>query len=135
SPHTLASNSALVSRGGFQGGSRNSNSDRVGGSQGFNSGEVECYYCHELGHTTRNCKKLLAKKKGSSARASATSDKTVTIFAKQYAHLKGSVNVNSSISTAATAIAGTESVEVASSFGNSGYLRPPGCFGLSGFVC
>ncbi|GJY74948.1 hypothetical protein Tco_0479379 [Tanacetum coccineum] len=76
SPHTLASNSALVSRGRFEGGSRNGNSDRVGDSQGFNS------------------------------------DETVTIYAAEYARLKGSVNVNSSTSTAATAIAGTESVEV-----------------------
>ncbi|GKB23160.1 hypothetical protein Tco_0862561 [Tanacetum coccineum] len=85
SPHSSASNSALVSCGGFQVGSRN-------------------------GHTTRNCKKLLAKKKGPSARTSATFDKTVTISAKEYARIKGSVNVNSS--TAATAIAGTESVKV-----------------------
>ncbi|GJZ41481.1 polyprotein [Tanacetum coccineum] len=112
SPHSSDSNSALISRGRFQGGSRNGNSDRVGDSQGFNSDEVKCYYCHELGHTTRNYKKLLAKKKGSSARASAPSDKTVTISAEEYARLKGSMNVNSSTSTAATAIAGTESVEV-----------------------
>ncbi|GJU99289.1 polyprotein [Tanacetum coccineum] len=103
---------ALVSRGGFQGGSKNGNSDRVSDSQGFNSDKVECYYCHVLGHTRRNCKKLLAKKKGSSARASAPSDKTVTISAEEYARLKGSMNVNSSTSTAATAIAWTESVEV-----------------------
>ncbi|GKC73368.1 hypothetical protein Tco_1119251 [Tanacetum coccineum] len=38
SPQTLASNSALVSRG-FQGGSRSGNSDQVGSSQGFNSDE------------------------------------------------------------------------------------------------
>ncbi|GJW76123.1 ribonuclease H-like domain-containing protein [Tanacetum coccineum] len=85
SPHSSASNSALVSCGGFQVGSRN-------------------------GHTTRNCKKLLAKKKGPSARTSTTFNKTVTISAKEYARIKGSVNVNSS--TAATAIAGTESVKV-----------------------
>nr|GEV72841.1 hypothetical protein [Tanacetum cinerariifolium] len=47
-------------------------------------------------HTTRNCKRLLAKKKGSCARISATSDKTVTISAEECARLKGSVNVNSS---------------------------------------
>ena len=110
SPHTLAPNSALVSRGGFQGGSRNGHNDQVGDSQGSNSDEVECYYCHELGHTTRNCKKLLAKKKGSSARTSSTSDKTITISAEEYARLKGFVNVNSS--TTANAIAGTESVKV-----------------------
>ncbi|GJS85271.1 polyprotein [Tanacetum coccineum] len=40
-------------------------------SQGFNSDEVECYYCDDIGHTTRNCKKLLANKKGSSARTAA----------------------------------------------------------------
>nr|GEY80722.1 uncharacterized protein [Tanacetum cinerariifolium] len=116
SPYTLASNSALVNRDGFQGGSRNSNSDRVGDSQGFNSYEVECYYCHELGHTTRNCKKFLAKKNGSFVRASTTSDKTVTISAEEYARLKGSVYANSSTSTAATAIVGTESVEKLEAF-------------------
>ncbi|GKC59719.1 putative retrotransposon protein [Tanacetum coccineum] len=121
SPHSSASNSALVSRGGSQGGYRNGNNDRVGDSQGFNSDEVECYYCHELGHTRRNCKKLLAKSKGSSARASATSDNTVTISFEEYARLKGPGNVNSSTSTAATAIAGTKSVEVAPYFSE---LRP-----------
>ncbi|GJW45349.1 retrovirus-related pol polyprotein from transposon TNT 1-94 [Tanacetum coccineum] len=64
-PHSSVSNSALVIRSGFQGGSRNGNSDRVGDSQ-------------------------------------------------------GSVNANSSTSTTASAIVGIESVEVASSFGNSG---------------
>ncbi|GJS72278.1 ribonuclease H-like domain-containing protein [Tanacetum coccineum] len=65
-----------------------------------------------LWHTRRDCKKLLAKSKGSSARASATSDKTVTISSEEYARLKGSGNVNSSTSTAATAIAGIKSVEL-----------------------
>ncbi|GJS51322.1 ribonuclease H-like domain-containing protein [Tanacetum coccineum] len=74
--YSSASNSALVSRGGSQGGYRN------------------------------------AKSKGSSARASATSDKTVTISSEEYARLKGSGNVNSSTSTAATAIAGIKSVEL-----------------------
>ncbi|GJU60509.1 polyprotein [Tanacetum coccineum] len=122
SPHALAFISSLVSRGRFQGGFRNGNSDRVGDSQGFSSDEVECYYYPELGHTIRNCKKLLVKTRGSSARAFATSDKTVTICVEEYARLKGSVDVNSSTSTATTAIAGTKSVElrpalqVASSF-------------------
>nr|GEY47753.1 uncharacterized protein [Tanacetum cinerariifolium] len=61
SPHSSASNSALVSRGRSQGGYRNGNNDRVGDSEGFNFDEVECYYCPELGHTRRNCKKILAK--------------------------------------------------------------------------
>ncbi|GKC01526.1 hypothetical protein Tco_0987662, partial [Tanacetum coccineum] len=87
SPHALAFNSSLVSRGGFQGGSRN-------------------------GHTIRNCKKLLVNIRYSSARAFSTSDKTVTIYVEEYARLKGSVDVNSSTFTAATAIAGTKSVEV-----------------------
>nr|GEW75791.1 polyprotein, putative [Tanacetum cinerariifolium] len=121
SPHSSTSNSALVSRGRSQGGYRNGNNDRVGDSEGFNFDEVECYYCHELGHTIRNCKKLLAKSKGSSTRASATSDNTVTISFEEYARLKGSGNVNYSTSTAATAIAGTESIEVAP---YSSELRP-----------
>nr|GEW64498.1 hypothetical protein [Tanacetum cinerariifolium] len=111
SPHLSDFNSALISHGRFQGGFRNNNSGRVGDSKGFNSIEVECYYCHELGHTRRNCKKILAKSKGSSARGSATSYKTVTISSEDYASLKGSVNVNSSTSTTATAIAGTYYVE------------------------
>nr|GEW98532.1 hypothetical protein [Tanacetum cinerariifolium] len=68
--------------------------------------------CQNMLTLRRNYKKLLAKSKGSSARASATSDKTVTISSKEYARLKGYGNVNSSTSTAATAIAGTESVEL-----------------------
>ncbi|GKB59329.1 hypothetical protein Tco_0915515 [Tanacetum coccineum] len=88
SPRSSASNSALVSRGGFQGGSRNGNSDLVADSQGFNSDE------------------------GSSARPSATFDKTVTISFEEYARLKGSVNVNSSTSTAPTAIVGSEALEL-----------------------
>nr|GEV16057.1 polyprotein, putative [Tanacetum cinerariifolium] len=85
SPHLSASNSALVSRGGSQGGYRN------------------------------------AKSKGASARASATSDKTVTISFKEYAYLKGFRNENSSTSIATTTIAGTESVEIAPYFSE---LRP-----------
>ncbi|GJS47865.1 hypothetical protein Tco_0597986 [Tanacetum coccineum] len=110
SPHSSDSNSALVSHGGFQGSSRNGNSDRVGDFQAFNSDEVECYYYRELGRTTRNCTKLLAKKKGSSACTSATSDKTVTISAKEHACLKDFVNVNPSI--VATAIVETKFVKV-----------------------
>ncbi|GKC12923.1 hypothetical protein Tco_1009705 [Tanacetum coccineum] len=85
SPHSSDSNSALISRGRFQGGSRN-------------------------GHTTSNFKKLLDKIKGSSARTSAPSDKTVTISAEEYARLKGSMNVNSS--TVATAIVVTKFMKV-----------------------
>ncbi|GKG43321.1 hypothetical protein Tco_0480005, partial [Tanacetum coccineum] len=48
-------------------------------------------------------------------------DNTVTISFEEYSRLKGSGNVNSSTSTAATAIAGIESVEVALYFSE---LRP-----------
>ncbi|GJZ34004.1 hypothetical protein Tco_0579440 [Tanacetum coccineum] len=94
SPHSLASNSGPVSRGGFQDGSRNGNSDLVADSQGFNSDVVECYYCHELGNSTRNCKKFLAKKSASHSKScSPPIEKTTVTISfenKQISRLKGS---------------------------------------------
>ncbi|KAJ9535088.1 hypothetical protein OSB04_un001836 [Centaurea solstitialis] len=67
--------SALVSkvghRGGFRGGycgghksgSRGGHNDRAANSRGLNSdsSNVECHYCHEMGHTKFNCQKRLAR--------------------------------------------------------------------------
>ncbi|GKC31170.1 retrovirus-related pol polyprotein from transposon TNT 1-94, partial [Tanacetum coccineum] len=108
--HVSAPNSAFIirggSRGGFRGGScggsrvgsRGGHNDRVVDSGGSSYDNIECYYCHEMGHTTHTCKKLLAKKKGSTANiASSTYDDTVTILAKKYVRLKGSVNYTNEI--------------------------------------
>jgi hypothetical protein len=97
SPHILASNSALLSRGGFRDGSRSHHNNRVVDSQGFSFDELECYYCHELGHTMHNFKILLAKKNGSSTRTLAIFDKTATIYAEKY-------TLYSTVSTDATTI-------------------------------
>ena len=70
SPQPSDHNSALVSRGGFHGGSRGgSRGGHRGGSRGGHSDrttesrvaistsdDVECYYCHDFGHTKRTCK-------------------------------------------------------------------------------
>ncbi|KAJ9542961.1 hypothetical protein OSB04_029467 [Centaurea solstitialis] len=97
-------NSALVSRGGFHGGFRGgSRGGHRGGTKGGHTGRTtephttipdsdidECYYCHELGHTKRACKMLLAQyPRSSSAHVASALDSTVTIPAKEYAQLLG----------------------------------------------
>ncbi|KAI3718456.1 hypothetical protein L6452_19328 [Arctium lappa] len=104
---TLDHNSALVSRGGFHGGfrggscgghiggSRCGHSDRPTDSRATipDSDDVECYYCHEFGHTKRTCKKLLARhSRSSSAHVASASDNTVTIPVEEYARLLGTEN-------------------------------------------
>ncbi|KAK9063841.1 hypothetical protein SSX86_017713 [Deinandra increscens subsp. villosa] len=86
---STASNSALVSRGGFRGnfrgGSRGGHRGNYRNTSGYHSpaqnapttdqSNMECYYCHELGHTKYNCKQPGARySKGSHAHAATTSD-------------------------------------------------------------
>ncbi|KAJ9548762.1 hypothetical protein OSB04_021305 [Centaurea solstitialis] len=121
-------NSALVSRGGFCGGSRGgSRGGHRGGTRGGHTGRttepratipdsdvVECYYCHELGHTKRTCKKLLARyPRSSSANVASASDGTVTIPAEEYARLLGTEH--STAPTAAFAETGNSSTCLLSS--------------------
>ncbi|KAK6118867.1 hypothetical protein DH2020_047387 [Rehmannia glutinosa] len=103
--HPTPQNSALISRGstrgGFRGGSRRgSRGGNRGGSRGGStsrgsrtseSGEVECFYCHEYRHTKYNCPQLAAKnQKGSSAHIASSSD-MVTI-SSEYTRLTETVN-------------------------------------------
>ena len=64
-PPSSQPNSALISRnnGNELGRSYNMNSNRGGDNDNSDnrsqdSGGVVCYYCHELGHTKRTCRKL-----------------------------------------------------------------------------
>ncbi|XP_028803234.1 uncharacterized protein LOC114758349 [Neltuma alba] len=51
--------------------------------------EVICYYCKELGHTKRTCRKLQNKQqRQSSAHVATTTSDMVTISAAEYAQLK-----------------------------------------------
>ncbi|KAJ9544458.1 hypothetical protein OSB04_024165 [Centaurea solstitialis] len=120
--------SALVSRGEFRGGFRGgSRGGHRGGTRGGHTNRttepratipdsdvVECYYCHELGHTKRTCKKLLARyPRGSSAHVAYASDDTVTIPAEEYARLLGTEH--STAPTAAFAETGNSSTCLLSS--------------------
>ncbi|KAJ9565708.1 hypothetical protein OSB04_001674 [Centaurea solstitialis] len=88
-------NSALVSRGGFRGGSRGGLVEDIEGAL-------------ELGHTKRTCKKLLARyPRSSSANVASASDGTVTISAEEYARLLGTEH--STAPTAAFAETGNSS--------------------------
>ncbi|CAA0822624.1 Unknown protein [Striga hermonthica] len=81
------------SRGGSRGGTRGG-SNR--GSRNPKSDQVECYYCHELGHTKYSCP-LLEKKnqKGPSAHVVSSSD-MVTISAEEYSRLTATEKPSSS---------------------------------------
>ncbi|XP_071714909.1 uncharacterized protein [Rutidosis leptorrhynchoides] len=80
------------------------------------SSDVECHYCHELGHTKRACKKFLAQNlKNSSAHVASSS--TFTISADEYAEygrLKESVKPDAT-GTAAFAETGNSSTCLLSS--------------------
>ncbi|KAK9073711.1 hypothetical protein SSX86_006305 [Deinandra increscens subsp. villosa] len=95
SPKTSsASNSALISRGGFRGGYRGGHrGGHRGGSEGSytdrrvqrvpttEDGNIECYYCHELGHTKFTCKKRLASNfKTQSAHLTSTYEEPTATF-------------------------------------------------------
>ncbi|KAJ0885211.1 putative RNA-directed DNA polymerase [Helianthus annuus] len=98
------STSALVGRGGFRGGFRGGSrggyrGDHRGGSRGnygdrtstttTEPGQVECFYCHELGHTKYNCKKLLARQSKGSAHLAAAFDDNNTVPAEENSHPTG----------------------------------------------
>ncbi|KAK6124777.1 hypothetical protein DH2020_041467 [Rehmannia glutinosa] len=100
-------NSALISRGGARGGFRggprrgsrggNRGALRGGptsrGSRTSESAEVECFYCHEFGHTKYNCPQLAAKnRKGSSSPIPPLPLDMVTISSEEYAKLIEIVN-------------------------------------------
>ncbi|XP_071739152.1 uncharacterized protein [Rutidosis leptorrhynchoides] len=110
-PQVSEHNTALISRGGFRGGgrsrggyrgsyrgsSRGGHTDRIT-EEPTNSG-VECFYCHELGHTKRYCKKLQTLYMRNNLSAHAASSSTVTISANEhaeYTRLKESVKPTTS---------------------------------------
>ncbi|CAA0834953.1 Unknown protein [Striga hermonthica] len=84
------------SRGGSRGGTRGGPTNR--GSRNPESDQVECYYCHELGHTKYSCPQLEKKnQKGPSAHVASSSD-MVTISAEEYSRLTATEKPSSSAS-------------------------------------
>ncbi|KAJ9542741.1 LOW QUALITY PROTEIN: hypothetical protein OSB04_029247 [Centaurea solstitialis] len=113
--------SALVSRGGYRGGFRGGfrrgyrggstggHNNRTTDPRGFNSdsSHVECYYCHEMGHTKFNCQKRLARNQRLSSAHSATTLKNTAVEPKdEQAHYQSRGVENPTTSTAAFAETG-----------------------------
>ncbi|KAK6149139.1 hypothetical protein DH2020_016664 [Rehmannia glutinosa] len=76
------------SRGGNRDGSRGGSTSRGSTSRGSRtseSDEVECFYCHEYGHTKYNCPQLAAKNQKSSSAHVASSSDMVMISSEEYA--------------------------------------------------
>ncbi|KAJ9541146.1 hypothetical protein OSB04_027652 [Centaurea solstitialis] len=91
-------------RGGYRGGSRGGHNDQTRDLRGlnFDSGKVECYYCHELGHTKFNCHKRLARNQRlSSAYTTTTLEGTAVRLKDEHAHPHSLGAENPTTSTAA----------------------------------
>ncbi|XP_075074543.1 uncharacterized protein LOC142162130 [Nicotiana tabacum] len=71
-PTATIDSGALLSR--VQKNRSHSNRNRSSDSRDLKQGEVECFYCHELGHTIRYCVKLQNKNKRSQYANIATSE-------------------------------------------------------------
>nr|XP_016507431.1 PREDICTED: uncharacterized protein LOC107825109 [Nicotiana tabacum] len=71
-PTATIDSGALLSR--VQKDRSHSNRNRSSDSRDLKQGEVECFYCHELGHTIRYCVKLQNKNKRSQYANIATSE-------------------------------------------------------------
>ncbi|XP_057996481.1 uncharacterized protein LOC131175824 [Hevea brasiliensis] len=93
-------NGALISRNisgqqGYRGGITNhrNNQRNVEASSNQNSGGIICYYCHEPGHTKRNCLKLQRKNQQSqvanmvteNSTVSSSLEKTVSVSVEEFA--------------------------------------------------